>query len=73
MRHGLRGWESCVEPLVAQTRDVGKGHAVADADPPYFFFFFTLVTGPSRSLSLKLSGTRVYPTYWRLPEFGDVW
>ena len=26
----------------------------------YFFFFFTLVTGPSRSLSLKLSDTRVY-------------
>jgi len=26
----------------------------------FFFFFFTLVTGPSRSLSLKLSDTRVY-------------
>ena len=25
-----------------------------------FFFFFTLVTGPSRSLRLKLSDTRVY-------------
>ena len=25
-----------------------------------FFFFFTLVTGPTRSLSLKLSDTRVY-------------
>jgi len=25
-----------------------------------FFFFFTLVTGPRRSLSLKLSDTRVY-------------
>ena len=25
-----------------------------------FFFFFTLVTGPIRSLSLKLSDTRVY-------------
>ena len=24
------------------------------------FFFFTLVTGPRRSLSLKLSDTRVY-------------
>ena len=24
------------------------------------FFFFTLVTGPTRSLSLKLSDTRVY-------------
>ena len=29
---------------------------------PFFFFFFflTLVTGPRRSLSLKLSDTRVY-------------
>ena len=27
---------------------------------PDFFFFFTLVTGPRRSLSLKLSDTRVY-------------
>ena len=26
----------------------------------HFFFFFTLVTGPRRSLSLKLSDTRVY-------------
>ena len=26
----------------------------------FFFFFFTLVTGPRRSLSLKLSGTRVH-------------
>ena len=25
-----------------------------------FFFFFTLVTGPGRSLSLKMSDTRVY-------------
>ena len=25
-----------------------------------FFFFFTLVTGPRRSLSLKLSDTQVY-------------
>jgi len=26
----------------------------------FFFFFVTLVTGPRRSLSLKLSDTRVY-------------
>ena len=26
----------------------------------FFFFFFTLVTGPRRSVSLKLSNTRVY-------------
>jgi len=25
-----------------------------------YFFFFTLVTGPRRSLSLKLNDTRVY-------------
>jgi len=29
-------------------------------EPLLSFFFFTLVTGPRRSLSLKLSGTRVY-------------
>jgi len=28
--------------------------------PVRLFFFFTLVTGPRRSLSLKLSDTRVY-------------
>ena len=27
---------------------------------PLLLFFFALVTGPSRSLSLKLSDTRVY-------------
>ena len=26
----------------------------------FFFFFFTLLTGPRRSLSLKLRDTRVY-------------
>ena len=30
-----------------------------------FFFFFTLVTGPRRSLSLKLSDTRVYEPHIR--------
>ena len=36
--------------------------AVADLDNSdfLFFFFFTLVTGPRRSLSLMLSDTRVY-------------
>ena len=29
-------------------------------DVQVFFFFFTLVTGPRRSLRLKLSDTRVY-------------
>ena len=31
-----------------------------------FFFFFTLVTGPRRSLSLKMSATRVYEPHIRL-------
>ena len=34
--------------------------AVLHCTSPTFFFFFTLVTGPSRSLSLELSDTRVY-------------
>ena len=29
---------------------------------PFFFFIFTLVTGPRRSLSLELSDTRVEPS-----------
>jgi len=33
--------------------------------PLFFFFFFTLVTGPRRSLSLKLSDTRVFEPYIR--------
>jgi len=34
---------------------------------PIFFCFFTLVTGPRRSLSLKLSDTKVYaPIRWIL-------
>jgi len=32
----------------------------------YFFFFFTLVTGPRRSLSLKLSDTKVYEPQTRV-------
>jgi len=35
---------------------VGAG---APRDSTCYFFFFTLVTGPIRSLSLKLSDTRV--------------
>jgi len=34
-----------------------------------FFFFFTLVTGPRRSLSLKLGDKRVYePQIWVIKE-----
>ena len=31
----------------------------------FLFLFFTLVTSPSRSVSLKLSGTRVYEPHIR--------
>ena len=37
--------------------DSKGGDAVREV---FFFFFSTLVTGPARSLSLKLSDTRVY-------------
>jgi len=40
-----------------------QGNPVAQTETPrgvFFFFFFTLVTGPRRSLRLKLSDTRVY-------------
>ena len=32
----------------------------ARPEPIFFFFFFTLVTGPRRCLSLKLGDTRLY-------------
>ena len=35
----------------------------------FFCFFFTLVTGPSRSLSLELSDTRVYEPQIRATLF----
>ena len=37
-------------------------HCIALHEGPAedFFFFFTLATGPRKSLSLKLSDTRVY-------------
>ena len=41
----------------AQHRDVDRA---IDVINEVIFFFFTLVTGPRRSLSLKLSDTRVY-------------
>jgi len=48
---GLGGLLALRVMLVDARRDVHPHHA--------FFFFFTLVTGPRRSLSLKLSDTRV--------------
>ena len=55
------GW---VDRNVPQHRFLRKGRVVPRALPcstavGSFFFFFTLVTGPRRSLSLKLSDTRV--------------
>ena len=38
---------------------------------PNFFFIFTLVTGPRRSLSLKLSDTRVYEPQIRVAVPGN--
>ena len=41
-------------------REMNRGVRVGCRLGIVFFFFFTLVTGPRRSLSLKLSDTRVY-------------
>ena len=38
----------------------GRGLEAVVVEPLLFFFFFTLFTGPRRSLSLKLSDTRDY-------------
>ena len=40
--------------------------------PVLFFFFFTLVTGPRCSLSLKLSDTRVYEPQIRANSAGKA-
>jgi len=45
-----------------------EAEADAGSVPSIFFFFFTLVTCPRRSLSLKLSGTRPTPTAARSPQ-----
>jgi hypothetical protein len=41
-------------------RGAGLGNENTAHNKKILFFFFTLVTGPRRSLSLKLSDTRVY-------------
>jgi len=38
----------------------------------FFFFFLTLVTGPRRSLRLKLSDTRVYEPQTRTSTFNAL-
>ena len=57
---GARGQSSGVRvmALLAGARAQGR-HQSYDLWV-FFFFFFTLVTGPRRSLRLKLSDTRVY-------------
>ena len=45
-----------MRPTASSTRESASNPEVRI----FFFFFFTLVTGPRRSLSLKLSDTRVY-------------
>jgi len=44
------------------------GQATVPQGP--LFFFFTLVQGPRRSLSLKLSDTRVYESRYDVPTVG---
>jgi len=38
----------------------GRAERMQNLNPKLLFFFFTLVTGPRRSLGLKLNDTRVY-------------
>jgi len=61
--------DSCITQLKAQgpSRTCNESkeekefevEGVRRAQDHFFFFFFTLVAGPRRSLSLKLSDTRV--------------
>ena len=60
--------------LITISRSVLSGPCTLNSQPstslypklrPFFFFFFTLVTGLGRSLSLKLSDTRVYEPHIR--------
>jgi len=45
--------------MLVSTGATGLAAVTAVLDP-VLFFFFTVVTGPRRSLSLELSDTRVY-------------
>ena len=53
----------CTHPF--PTRLAATRVHLATALRGFFFFFFTLVTGPRRSLSLKLSDTRAYEPQMR--------
>ena len=51
------------KPILLKLRDIGGGpdlDEIRHLDLVLFFFFFTLVTGPRRSLSLNLSDAPVY-------------
>jgi len=67
--HLSRGGPICPQagPSVPRPAQLSRGGPIfPEAGPSdlttlvLFFFFFTRVTGPRRSLSLKLGGTRVY-------------
>ena len=51
-------------------RNRAKERQVAGGRAGHFLFFFTLVTGHKRSLSLKLSDTRVYAPQIRAGQEG---
>jgi len=68
LRVSLEGFESGLDCLICAI-----GNHIADGITSAiilcFFFFLTLVTGPRRSLSLKLSDTRVYePQIYIVPS-----
>ena len=65
MRRGPRKTLCDVNPLAFNREVYAKSVAFWD----FFFFFFTLVTGPRRSLSLKLSDTKVYEPQIRALTF----
>ena len=55
------------EWLVTRLREAGRAgiNPSQISSNPYTFFLYTLVTGPRRSLCLKLSDTRVYEPHIR--------
>ena len=61
--------------VINKEKKVTRGGAIREEEAS--FFFFTLVTGPRRSLSLKLSDARVYEPHIRallvtMPHFCEV-
>ena len=55
-----RGANSKRVKMVKKIHPKGRVNDAPAGLKQLLFFFFTLVTGPGRSLSLKLSNTRVY-------------